>query len=86
MYATYELNFLNINLSNQEIESRKHGVAAYIREACKYNVIEYSVSNILVIFLCTYNVYLIFLYGPPLYDLAQNNSLINFVNFVQKER
>ena len=60
--------------------SRKHGIAAYNRKACKYNVIACSVSNILVILLCTYVVYLIFIYRPPSYDLVQNNSLISFIS------
>ena len=49
---------------------RSHGVAAYIRKACKYNVIECTVSNVQVIFLCSYIVYLIFVNRPPSYDLV----------------
>ena len=41
--------------------SRKLSVAAYNRKACEYNVIECSVSNVLVILLCTCVVYLIFI-------------------------
>ena len=58
--------------------SRKHGVAAYIRKACKYNVIECSVIIALVIFLCTY-VYLFIVYRSPSYVPAQNHVFISFI-------
>ena len=30
----------------------KHGVAAYIRKSCNYNVVECGVGNVLIVFLC----------------------------------
>ena len=53
--------------------------ATYIRKVCKYNAMDCSVSIVLVKFLCTCNVCLIFVYPPPSYDLAQKNSLICFI-------
>ena len=42
-------------------DSHKHDVSAHIRESCQYNVVECRVGNVLVVFLCNFDVYLIFL-------------------------
>ena len=58
--------------------SREHSVAAYIMKPYKHFVTECGFGNVLVVYLCTYDVYLIFDRRPS-YDSAQTNSLISFI-------
>ena len=58
-----------ISIPGYEI-AQSVSVAAYIRNACNYSVIDCSLSNVLVIFLSTYNIFLNFVYRPPSYDLT----------------
>ena len=66
--------------SDSPSQIKKHGVAVYIRSSFKYNVISCDVPNVLIIFLCGFNVYVVNVYRPPSYNGEENGALINFLN------
>ena len=58
---------------------KKHGVAVYIREYINYIKIDVCVSNVIVVYLCSYDLYIVTIYRPPSFSLIENNALKNFI-------
>ena len=77
-------SFLNIPgyeiaRSDSHCGTKKHGVAVYIKRGCKYQIVDCNVNNVLVVYLTSYNVYVITAYRPPSYVYSENCALINFL-------
>ena len=58
---------------------RKHGVAFYIKNCLSYKIVETQVSNIIIIHLTKYDIYLVNVYRPPSSSPHQNQQLIVFL-------
>ena len=58
---------------------RKHGVALYIRKSIKYIVIDCDLSNIVVVYLHDFHIYVITVYRPPSNDVTDNRILMGFL-------
>ena len=58
---------------------RKHGVALYVKDGIKYEVIEGSPSNTICIYLTDYKILFFEVYRPPSNSSAENLQLINYL-------
>ena len=59
---------------------RKHGVLVYIRDKVKYNLVPCQLSNVVVVYLCDLDLYIITIYRPPSNSLDENNLIISFLS------
>ena len=69
----------SVERSDSEDSVRKHGVAFYMAGNIKYNVVEETPNNTLVIYLLEYDVYMLNIYRPPSNSDAQNSLLLEFL-------
>ena len=60
--------------------TRKHGVALYISMSFKFVRINCDIPNVLIVFLCVFEIYVIIVYRPPSNSLAENYALSNFID------
>ena len=60
-------------------QRKKHGVAAYICNMCKYEVVDCSLENILIVYLFEYGIFVITVYRPPSNSEMTDSNLINFL-------
>ena len=60
-------------------QRRKHGVAVYIRNNLKFNVISCNVDNVLIIYLVDLCLYIITVYRPPSCSSVENMQLAQFI-------
>ena len=58
---------------------KKHGVAMYIKTNIKYSVVECPVKNVIVVYLCSFNLYIVTIYRPPSYTDLENRGLCEYV-------
>ena len=77
-------SFLNIQSyeiarSDSPSLTRKHGVAVYVHNDLKFEIVDCYVDNVLVIYLCDYDLYVVNVYRPPSNSLQDNEILIDFL-------
>ena len=53
---------------------RKHGVAAYVKQSLKYEVVNVDIPNLLCLYLVDYKVYHIVVYRPPIFKPVGQHS------------
>ena len=58
---------------------RKHGVAIYVKSSIKFMVIPCNTPNVIVIYLCDFELYIVTIYRPPSYGACDNNILLEFL-------
>ena len=58
---------------------RKHGVAVYISSSIKFVRIDCSVSNVVVVYICSLDLYVLTVYRPPSFSVEDNAALIDFI-------
>ena len=79
-YNTVDIESYNIIRGDSPSGIRKHGVAVYIRQSLKYEVIPSNVPNLICLYLTDFRVFVIALYRPPSYSHDENLNLIDFLS------
>ena len=76
------INVAGYNLIRNDSPSgiRKHGVATYIRDNIKYNVVQTNVPNLICVYLLDLKVYCLNIYRPPSSNAEENANLIHFLS------
>ena len=60
-------------------QRRKHGVAVYLRNHLKFNIIDCNIDNVLIIYLVDLCLYIVTVYRPPSCTSLENMQLAEFI-------
>ena len=60
-------------------EVRKHGAGLYVYHALRHIKVDVSISNVVVVHLLDYDIYVMSIYRPPSYSTEANHVLMAFL-------
>ena len=58
----------------------KHGVGIYIKSVLNFREVEVPLPNVIVVFLCDFDIYILIIYRPPSNLVNDNEALLAFLS------
>ena len=74
------INQYHLERSDSAENVRKHGVAFYVRHGIKYNVVDNTPNNCIILKLIDFDLYVLNVYRPPSSSSNDNSALLEYLS------